>query len=256
MRSATGPSTSTSTAAWTTTKEDAMHSRTIDTPPAELRKLVPKLTREIEELERLRAEAAAALAALDEAHRVVKGAEEADRQAVADHARGRLKQEPKPSVPKAHQAVALAEARAAGLDQATTDAQADLETAIEKHRKEYATKLDHQSEQGRERSGRRQRSWPASRLTGRNCSLSVAGSTKVVTRRASPAPQRSTCGARAASRTPSARSCRLSRVPSRRRSSGRSPNPGRCCGHAVTPCNGWELGTAGLCLRRGLGARG
>jgi hypothetical protein len=72
MRSATGPSTSTSTAAWTTTKEDAMHSRTIDTPPAELRKLVPKLTREIEELERLRAEAAAALAALDEAHRVVK----------------------------------------------------------------------------------------------------------------------------------------------------------------------------------------
>jgi hypothetical protein len=85
-----------------------MHSRTIDTPPAELRKLVPKLTRQIEELERLRAEAAAALAALDEAHRVVKGAEEADRQAVADHARGRLKQEPKPSVPKARQAVALA----------------------------------------------------------------------------------------------------------------------------------------------------
>ena len=86
-----------------------MHSRTIDTPPAEMRKLVPKLSREIEELERLRAEAAAAIAAVDEAERAVQDAEQADRQALADRARGKRKQEPKPSAPKAREALAQAE---------------------------------------------------------------------------------------------------------------------------------------------------
>ena len=129
-----------------------MHSRTIDTPPAEMRQLVPKLTRKIEELERLRGEATAAVAAVDEAQRAVKDAEAADRQALADHARLKLKQDPKPTAPKVREAVALAEAKAAGLQQAVADAEADLRVAIEEHRDEYTTKLDRESEQGRERS--------------------------------------------------------------------------------------------------------
>jgi hypothetical protein len=129
-----------------------MHRRTVDTPPAELRKLVPKLTRSIEELERLRGEAATAAAAVDEAQGAVGDAEAADRQARADHARGKLKQEPKPTTPNLREAVKLAEAEAAGLAQAVADAEADLGEAIAEHREEYTTKLDHQSEQGRERS--------------------------------------------------------------------------------------------------------
>jgi hypothetical protein len=125
---------------------------TVDTPPVELRKLVPKLTRPIEELARLRTEAAAAVAAVDDAERAVQDAEQADRQAAADFARRLRKQKPKPAAVKAREALAQAETTAAALQQAVADAQTDLERAIEEHRVEYTTKLDHESEQGRERS--------------------------------------------------------------------------------------------------------
>jgi chromosome segregation ATPase len=125
---------------------------TIDTPPADLRRLIPKLTPLIEELARLRAEAAVAVAAVDEAKRALQDAEQADRQAAADFARRLRRQKPKPAAVKARAALAQAETAAAALLQAVSDAQNDLESAIEEHREEYTTKLDHESEQGRERS--------------------------------------------------------------------------------------------------------
>jgi hypothetical protein len=129
-----------------------MRRPTVDTPPAELRKLVPKLTREIEELERLRAKASAATQATAEAKTALEHTERQDRQALADHARGKRKQAPKPATPGACDVLTAAEMTAAALEQAAADAQADVEAAIAKHREEYVRSLDREAEQARERS--------------------------------------------------------------------------------------------------------
>ena len=128
-----------------------MPNQITDTPPPELRELVPKLARHIAELDRLRTEASAARQAAAEAEAAIARAEAGDRQAAADHHRG-LRKAPRPSAPQARQALTDAEAKAAGLEQAATDAEADLRIAITEHRDQYAAELDRTSERGRERS--------------------------------------------------------------------------------------------------------
>ena len=93
-------------------------------------------------MERLRGEASAARQAVTQAKAVIEQAERHDRQALADHARGKRKQAPRPTAPKARGALVAAKTSAAALEQAAAGAQADLEATIEGRRQEYEAKLD------------------------------------------------------------------------------------------------------------------
>ncbi|MCD6014057.1 MAG: hypothetical protein K0R88_141 [Solirubrobacterales bacterium] len=138
----------------------------------------------------------------------MQDAEQADRQALADRARGKLKSDPKPPAPKAREAVALAEAKADGLGQAAADAEADLRAAIEEHCEEYTTKLDHESEQGRERSRKaatKLAELEADRARVRALRRWLDDGRYAPSKSPAPVP---TTGGRVASRTPWASSCR------------------------------------------------
>jgi hypothetical protein len=100
----------------------------------------------------LRAEATTAAAVASAAQGAVRDAEEADRQALADRARGKLNREPKPTAPKAQEDARQAEAKAAGLAQAVADAEAELGEGIAEHREEYVAMLDREANEARERS--------------------------------------------------------------------------------------------------------
>jgi hypothetical protein len=136
-----------------------MHDRTarIELPPPAVRRLIEKLTPAIEEVETMRAKAAAARGAEESARREVDRAAEHDRQSAADFARGRLKTKPKAGVPSAREAAQRAADEAEVLALAAADAERELAEALNEHRAEYAPKLDHESEQAREKS------WKAAR---------------------------------------------------------------------------------------------
>ncbi len=76
----------------------------------------------------------------------------ADQQAVADAARNKRKEPGRPRTPRATDAAKAAEVRAAGLEQAAVDAEADLVAGLEKHREKVGKRLDHGSEAARETS--------------------------------------------------------------------------------------------------------
>ena len=79
-------------------------------------------------------------------------AEQVDLQARADAARKGGKSHPKATAGRAREELAVAQANAAALAKATSDAEADLLAKVEQHREEYARKLDAEVEERRERS--------------------------------------------------------------------------------------------------------
>lgn len=125
-------------------------STTIAIPPADLRTLTPQIAAEVEAVERMRAELAAATAAVRDASIASAQAEANDRQARADHARGKLKQAPKPTIEKARATQAEAEENVATLELALSDAQAELAAAITDHRDECAAALTSEHDRARD----------------------------------------------------------------------------------------------------------
>ena len=87
---------------------------------------------------------------MNEAKQAVSVAETEDRQRLADHARGRLKQRPKPRKPRAESDLQAAEERVSVLEVACADAEAELILAIEGHREDLAGRLDNELERRRD----------------------------------------------------------------------------------------------------------
>jgi hypothetical protein len=119
-----------------------MHNRTqhLELPPPAVRGLIPELRPKIEEVDNMRAKAAAARGAEAAARREVERVEAGDRQAAANAARGKGKAG-KPGTPAAREALDRAVAQAEVLALATADAERELADAVAEHRAGYEPAL-------------------------------------------------------------------------------------------------------------------
>ena len=94
---------------------------------------------------------------------------------LADHARGKRKQAPKPRAPRARDALAAAQTSAAALEQAVADAQAELASAINDH-SELAARLDEERDGLQPNCARRSASCASVRATGWRSARFATGS--------------------------------------------------------------------------------
>lgn len=127
-----------------------MNADTIATPPAELLGLVAPIAEQVEQVERMQAQLIAAQTARHEDAAAVENAEQADRQARADYARGKRDKTPRPTAPKAREREAEAAESVAVLNLACRDARAELRAAIDRHRDELTAQLDAEADRLRD----------------------------------------------------------------------------------------------------------
>jgi hypothetical protein len=125
---------------------NTVNGRNVEIPPPELRHLIAEVGDLLSELEDLRAKATAARQDATECQFALERAEAADRAALANHARGRRKSPPKLAAPGARKKLADGEQRAAALEQGASDAQGELETAVENRAEEFSARIGSEAE--------------------------------------------------------------------------------------------------------------